>query len=117
VSGGAFERNLLMLWVFGADGVLTRWEQFDADRDAEALARFDALTAEPAAVRFAAPPGAVEKRERRVRSNAATASTAHLDAAIAARDADAIGGLVADDVEGVGHPSHAPVIPHPPHTS
>ena len=42
-----------MLWVFGADGLVTRIEQFDADRDAEALARFDELTAEPPAARFA----------------------------------------------------------------
>jgi ketosteroid isomerase-like protein len=49
VSGGAFERNLLMLWVFGADGLLTRWEQFDTEREAEALARFDELAAEPPA--------------------------------------------------------------------
>src|SRR5262249_45831860 len=75
------------------------------ERDAEALARFEELTAEPAAVRFAAPPGAVEKRERRVRSNAATASTARIDAAIAARDADAIDGLIAHDVEAVRHPA------------
>ncbi|MGH7896595.1 MAG: nuclear transport factor 2 family protein, partial [Candidatus Binatia bacterium] len=49
VGGGAFERQFINLWTFGADGLLTRNEQFDADRDAEALARFDELTAEPAA--------------------------------------------------------------------
>ena len=33
-SGGAFERSLCELWVFGADGLVTRWEQFDAEQDA-----------------------------------------------------------------------------------
>src|SRR5439155_526612 len=39
-GGGAYERQLLVLWVFGIDGLLTRWEQLDAERDAEALALF-----------------------------------------------------------------------------
>src|SRR5262249_25109268 len=42
-SGGAFERPYLGLWAFRTDGLITRWEQFDVDRDAEALARFDEL--------------------------------------------------------------------------
>ena len=83
-SGGAFEQVHLQLRVFGADGLQTRIEQFDADRATEALARFDELTAEPAASRIAAAPSrAVEKHERRVRPNAATASAARIDAAIA----------------------------------
>jgi hypothetical protein len=49
-TGGAYERQYISLFVFGADGLLTRWEQFDADREAEALARFDELTAEPVPV-------------------------------------------------------------------
>jgi len=32
------------LWVFGTDGLLSRVEWFDADRPAEALARFEELT-------------------------------------------------------------------------
>src|SRR5262249_39241794 len=47
---------------------------------------------------------------RRLQPNAATASTAHLDAAIAARDADAIDGLIADHVEAVSHPGKWKVI-------
>jgi hypothetical protein len=43
-TGGTYERRLLLLWVFGPDGLVTYMEQFDADRDAEALARFDELT-------------------------------------------------------------------------
>src|SRR5262249_30933868 len=52
-GGGAFERPYLGLWVFGADGLIVRWEQFDVGREAEALARFDELAgevAEPAAI-------------------------------------------------------------------
>src|SRR5881397_3940357 len=72
-GGGAYERRLLMLWMYGPDGLLTRYEQFDADCDHEALARFEELTPRPADVRFAAvPPRAAAGRERRVRPNATT---------------------------------------------
>src|SRR5262249_7170752 len=50
-TGGAFERPQLGLFVFGADGLVTRWEVFDPDREDEALARFDELVTEPAAGR------------------------------------------------------------------
>ena len=64
-GGGAYEMHLLLLWVFGSDGLLTHNEQFDVDRDDEALARFDALTAAPAAARFAnAATRTVERFER-----------------------------------------------------
>ena len=54
-----------------------------AEHETEALARFDELTAEPAAARRAAAPSrAAEKRERRVRPNAATANAARLEAAV-----------------------------------
>ncbi|HTO07323.1 MAG TPA: nuclear transport factor 2 family protein [Myxococcota bacterium] len=43
VSGGEFERSAVMLWQFGADGRLTRFEQFDLSREAEARERFLAL--------------------------------------------------------------------------
>src|SRR5439155_8217078 len=99
-GGGAFEIQAIRVWIFGTAGLLTREEQFDTDREEEALARFDELTAEPAA---AAPPRAVEKRERRVRANAATATAARLDAAIAARNADALPTLWAGEYEGVDH--------------
>jgi hypothetical protein len=99
VSKGPLEYPFLRLCIFGADGVMRRVEQFDADRDAEALARFDELllspaegpTAEPAATRSAAPSTrAAERRQRRVRPNAVTANAARLDAAMAARAADAL---------------------------
>src|SRR5262249_23142939 len=86
-GGGAVERRLCLLLIFGADGLVRRSEQFDAERDAEALARFDELTGGPEA---AAPWWTAETPRRRVRANAATASIARLDAAVAARDADAV---------------------------
>jgi len=52
-GGGAYERVFLVLFVFGTDGLLTRIEYFDTDREDQALARFDELTAEPATARFA----------------------------------------------------------------
>src|SRR5206468_10360562 len=108
VSGGAFERNLFMLWVFGADGLLTRWEQFDTDRETQALARFDELTVEPPTARFAATPSRVaKKRERRVRANAATAAGARIEAATAARDADALPTILAEHLEVVDHTTGA----------
>src|SRR5438094_2523551 len=99
-GGGAYERCLLMLWMYGPYGLLTRHEFFDADRDDEALARFDELAAGPAAARSVA---AAEKRERRVRANAATAFLARYDAAVAARDTDAFPTLLADGYEVVDH--------------
>ncbi len=107
-SGGAFERSLCVLWVFGADGLVTRWEQFDADRDADALARFDELAGEATTSRFgAAPSRGAAKVHRRVRPNAATANTARLEAVIAAREDAALDGLFADSLKVVHHPTGA----------
>ncbi len=92
-GGGAYENHFLMLLAFGAEGLLTQIEFFDPDRDADALARFDALTAEP------------PRRARRVRPNSATANAVRLDAAIAARDAEAFPCLYADDFELLHHPT------------
>ena len=44
---------------------------------------------------------------RRVQANAASAHAARVDAAIAARDADALPTLLADDLEAVHHPTGA----------
>src|SRR5439155_24775161 len=83
-SGGAYEMPFLAVVVMGADGLVARVENFEVEREDEALARFDELTAEPAAARIAAVPRqAAEKR--RVRANAATANAARLDAPVAAR--------------------------------
>ncbi len=47
-TGGFFDHLLLVLFAFGADGLLTRAELWEPDREAEALARFEELAA-PAA--------------------------------------------------------------------
>jgi class 3 adenylate cyclase/ketosteroid isomerase-like protein len=44
-SGGAYERSLLSMWVFGDDGLITNLEFFGRGDTAAALARFDELTA------------------------------------------------------------------------
>ncbi len=53
-GGGAYERRFLQLISWGDDGLTARVEHFVEDREAEAFARFDELTAaRPAASRFA----------------------------------------------------------------
>jgi tetratricopeptide (TPR) repeat protein len=101
-SGGAYERHFLSLYVFGADGLLTRLEWFAADHAADALARFDELTGEVEATPL--PPA---RSVRRVPANAATAFAARLDAVVAARDADALPTLFAEDEEVVEHTTGA----------
>jgi hypothetical protein len=61
-GGGAYERVFLILWVFGPDGLQIRGEYFDADREAEALARFDELTTASRAVRVENAATRVEDR-------------------------------------------------------
>src|SRR5262249_23507148 len=63
-SGGAFETTYLMLAVFGPDGLMVRNEYFAPDHEDEAVARFDELVTEPAAV---------HPVQRRARPNAAAA--------------------------------------------
>jgi hypothetical protein len=54
-SGGAFENRFCVLFAYGADGRVEVAEVFEADDEAEALARLDALADGGAAVeeRFA----------------------------------------------------------------
>src|SRR5262249_34539570 len=59
-----------------------------------AFKRFDELTAEPSAVRPA---------RRRVLPNAATANFARVETVIAARDADALPALLADEADTIDH--------------
>ena len=94
-SGGAFELPLLLLWTFDDAGLLARWEVFDAEREAEALARVDALGAGPPA----------RPVPRRVRANAAAATAARIAAAVAASDLGVIERLCADAVQIVHHPT------------
>src|SRR5262249_53276098 len=98
-GGGPYERVFLWLRVFGPDGLVSRVEFFDADREDEALARFDALTAP---VRAADGGG-----RRRVRPNAATANAARVNASFAARDAEAYLALFAEGAKSVHHPTGA----------
>src|SRR5262245_11147651 len=86
-----------MLWIFDADGCVAHWEQFDVAQEAEALARFDALTREATRPML----------RRRVRPNAATANAARLNAVVAARAADALPPLHSDRLEVVHHPTGA----------
>ena len=50
---GPFEWQFLRLLVFGADGLLERAEQFDVDRDGDALAAFDESARDARQERFA----------------------------------------------------------------
>src|SRR5262249_24881835 len=87
-SGGASAYETLALFVYGAEGLVTRIEIFNPGRAADAVARFDELTSDAGS--FPPPAGAPKKSVRRVRANAATAHLARMAAAIAARDADAL---------------------------
>src|SRR5262249_35914868 len=99
-SGGAFETTGLMLWVFGPDGRATHHENFTDGREVDALARFDELTA--------ASAGTPILPRRAVRPNAATAAAARLDAARAARDADALRAFAVEEPgETIDHPAGA----------
>jgi class 3 adenylate cyclase/ketosteroid isomerase-like protein len=93
-SGGAYERPLCELFVLGVDGLLTRWEQFDAEQEAEALARFDELCAGPTVALPVQP---------RVRPNAAVANVRRFEAALAARDMAGFEELLAEDALMVEH--------------
>src|SRR5207249_7237908 len=79
-SGGAYEKHFVELLVFGTDGLLTRWEFFEADRDDEALARFDELAVSIADARPSASVTTVRIE------NAATRALARGIAALKARD-------------------------------
>jgi class 3 adenylate cyclase/ketosteroid isomerase-like protein len=106
-SGGAFERPVLLLAVFDADGLVTHWEFFAPDREVEALARFEALTTGPSPAASRPAARGATRSTRRVRTNAATASAARMDAAIAARDMDAFLALWTDDCQIIDHPTGA----------
>jgi hypothetical protein len=90
-SGGDFEQAKLELRRFDAEGRLLSSECWDVDRGADALARFEEIA------RGEAGP--------RVRPNLATQQDDRFDAAIAARDAEALARQLADDFTVVHHPS------------
>jgi hypothetical protein len=67
-GGGSYERPFILLAIFGPDGLHTRLEYFDADHDAEALARFDELVPSPAeGLVLNSAEGLVRSREQRRR--------------------------------------------------
>ncbi len=94
-GGGAFERTIYALIVFDADGCVGRWETFDLDREAAAMARFDELAEARSPI------------VRRVRENMATAVGVRFDQAVAARDAEALADLLSERLEFVHHPTAA----------
>src|SRR5262249_32817572 len=104
-SGGIVERPVCQLGIFGADGLLTRLEQSEADRPDAALARFDELVLSLDEGLAAERPRPIR---RRVRPNAATAIAAGRGAAFDAHDAAALAAVCGDDCE---------IIHHPPGTS
>jgi class 3 adenylate cyclase/ketosteroid isomerase-like protein len=97
VGGGAYERPFLVLFATDAAGLLARAEWFDADREGEALARFDTLVAR------AEPQG---RARRPVRPNATTVAQARLVAAFAAPDDAAAEAVLGDRLEVVDHRWH-----------
>ena len=54
-SGGTFENSIWILSIFGPDGRQSRIELFDAGREADALARYDALVGLPVEPTASAP--------------------------------------------------------------
>src|SRR5262249_10171363 len=102
LGGGTFESPHLRLHVFGADGLVIRNEVFNADREREARPGLDQLTCESGA------HAAFEPRPHwRVRANVAMANIAALNAAVAARDAEAVAAGMADAVEWIDHTTGA----------
>ncbi|MEO6028156.1 MAG: nuclear transport factor 2 family protein [Candidatus Binatia bacterium] len=92
-SGGTFENLVLVTFVFGADGLVTRAEIWEPECEAAALARFDELTGTPS----------VRRVRRRVRPNAASVAGRCFEAAFAARDTAALAALFSADLEVVDH--------------
>ena len=90
----AEEAQAIGLWVAkGATLLAERAHHGDARLDPAARAPEDSVEPSRSPVR------------RRFRPNAATVNTARFDAAMAARDMDALPGLVTDDYEGIHHPT------------
>ena len=92
---------MLLLWVFGSDGLLTHNEQFDLDREDAARARLDELTG--AAPRLLYADGAKPAGDRlHEAEDAGSARRAELTRifcdAFAARDWDTLATLLAPDL-------------------
>jgi hypothetical protein len=99
VGGGTYERPFLMTWVFGADGMVTRVEQFDVGHEAEALARFDELVVssdQPRRTEGATTPSLALRIE-----NAATRTFARALEALRAQDWERFAALFAPGFRGI----------------
>jgi len=88
-GGGAFEREFLSLQYFGRSGRLERWEHFDVPRAADALARFEELTATVVPLRGGT--GEQEGTRRLVRTNDATRAAMRVEVKATAQDLTALG--------------------------
>jgi len=123
-SGGAFENRFLSLEVVTPDGLITHVEEFSADGVEEALARFDALTANArhaGNLQAGIQEGGVDSRQkiagmtqraqpvigRGVRPNAATRNFERFEAAIAARDGNQLAQVFGEPLQVVHHPTGA----------
>src|SRR5262249_3711366 len=99
-GGGAYERPLLALYVFGPDGLVTRVEFFHPDHDREALARFDELGLTGAD----GPPSAQQAPSI---ENAATRLMHQFAAAWAARDWERVAAIFAPGFRMIDRRSYA----------
>jgi tetratricopeptide (TPR) repeat protein len=87
-SGGVYERPFLLLSIVEADGLMTRWEFFEPDDEAEALARFDEL-AHPSVSPLG--KGRIEEQSPPMRfANSATRADDRIAEALAAHDMDRV---------------------------
>ncbi len=92
-SGGPFENRICVLYRFGDDGRVAAIDCYEAEREADALARFDELTAD------SSERHATDRPSRRtVRANAATRISEGFLRTINARDAAALEDLLAEDL-------------------
>lgn len=75
-SGGRFERPIVQIRIFAADGRIQRTEWFDVEREADALVRFRELTSGARAATGVALEAAHAPPPRGVPANAATTNAA-----------------------------------------
>jgi class 3 adenylate cyclase/tetratricopeptide (TPR) repeat protein/ketosteroid isomerase-like protein len=99
-SGGTFERDLCQTLTFDAGGHLARWEQTDAARADEALARFEGIGVTPSSAR-----GSIGAR--RVRPNLASRTSDRLNDIFATRNVEALNVHFGSIAECVDHATGA----------
>jgi ketosteroid isomerase-like protein len=97
-SGGRYERLMWAIWTFAHDGLVEHLEFFDVGSEANAIKRFEELTA----IHAERLP-----LDRRISSNQATVFNERFAAATMRRDIDAIDALLAERFHHVHHPTGA----------